>query len=152
MAFADRHAARIRALVQDHVPEQVLAAGYVSAADAAKASVFGGPPTGLIGLATGSRVAQHVHDAAANAGFAPSSWIGVTATRVYAFAAERGEVGELIGAWDRSALTVTKSQRLVTTRLSVRFAGAGTGVGLEARKWGAGNRPLLRYLLDPTRC
>ena len=115
-----RRAARFRALVQDHVPEQVLAAGHVS-------------------------------DAAANAGFAPNSWIGITATRVYAFAAERGEVGELIGVWDRSAVTVTTSPRLVTTRLSLRFAGAGAGVDLEARTWGAGNRPLLRHLLDPTR-
>jgi hypothetical protein len=114
-----RRAARFRTLVQDHVPEQVLAAGPVAAA--------------------------------ANDGFAPNSWIGVTATRVYAFAAERGEVGELIGVWDRSAVTVTTSHRLVTTRLSLRFAGAGRGVKLEARTWGAGNRRLLRYLLDPTR-
>jgi hypothetical protein len=115
-----RRAARFRALVQDHIPEQVLAAG-------------------------------HVTDTAANAGFSPNSWIGVTATRVYAFAAERGDVGELIGVWDRSAVTVTTSPRLVTTRLSLRFAGAATAVKLEAHTWGAGNRPLLRYLLDSTR-
>jgi hypothetical protein len=46
---------------------------------------------------------------------------------------------------------VTTSPRLVTTRLSLRFAGAGSAVDLEARTWGAGNRPLLRYLVDPTR-
>ena len=151
MALPDRHAARFRALVQDHVPDQVLAAGYLSAAGAAKSSAFGGPAAGLIGLATGSRVGHHARDAAANAGFPPNSWIGVTATRVYAFAAERGEVGELIAAWDRSAMTVTKSERLATIRLSLRFGGAGTGVDLEARRRGTGNRRLLRYLLDPTR-
>lgn len=117
MALADRHAARSRALVQDHVPERVLAAGYV----------------------------------AANAGFPSSCWIGVTTNRVYAFAAEDGEVGPLIGAWDRTDLTVTKSTKLATTRLSLRFGGADTGVSLEARRWGAGNRPLVRYLLDPAR-
>jgi hypothetical protein len=150
VALADRHAAPFRALVQDHVPEQVLAAGYVSAAGAAKASAFGGPASGLARLAIGSRLGQHAGDAAASAGFPPSSWLGVTATRVYAFAAERGQVGELIGVWDRSAVTVTKSEKLATTRLSLRFGG-GTSVELEARKWGAGNHQLLRYLLDPTR-
>ena len=151
MALADRRATRCRVLVQDHVPERVLAAGYVSAAGAANGSTFGGATTRLIGLVTGSRDGHHAPDAATNAGFAPSSWVGVTATRVYAFAAARGEVGELIGVWDRSAVTVTTSPRLVTTRLSLRFAGAGAGVDLEARRWGAGSRPLLRYLLDPTR-
>jgi hypothetical protein len=150
MALANRHAARFRALVQDHVPEQVLAAGYVSVAGTAKASAFGGPTSGLAGLAIGSRLGQHARDAAASAGFPPSSWLSVTATRVYAFAAELGQVGEFIGAWDRSAVTVTKSEKLATTRLSLRFGG-NTSVELEARKWGAGNHQLLRYLLDPTR-
>ena len=150
MALADRHAARFRALVQDHVPEQVLAAGYVSAAGAAPGTAFGGPTTGLIGFARGSRLGRHGHDAAANAGFPPSSWLGVTATRVYAFAAERGAVGELIGVWDRTATEVTKSEKLATTRLWLRF-GASSAVELEARRWGAGNRELLRYLLNPTR-
>jgi hypothetical protein len=150
VALADRHAARFRALVQDHVPEEVLAAGYVSAAGAAKASAFGGPTTGLIGSALGSRIGRDAHDAAAHTGFPPSSWLGVTATRVYAFAAERGAVGELIGVWDRGAMTVTKSERLATSRLRLRF-GASSGVELEARRWGAGNHELLRYLLDPTR-
>lgn len=119
MALADRHAARCRALVQDHVPERVLAAGCVSAA--------------------------------ASAGFAPTSWIGVTTNRVYAFAADDGEVGALIGAWDRNDLTVTKSAKLATTRLSVCFGGAGSGVTLDARRWRAGHRQLVRYLRDPAR-
>jgi hypothetical protein len=118
VAFADRHAARLRALVQDHVPEEVLAAGRVSAA--------------------------------ASTEFPPSSWIGVTANRVYAFAAEDGDVGALIGAWDRTDLTVTKSATLAATRLSLCFGGAA-GVTLEARRWGAGNSQLLRYLRDPAR-
>jgi hypothetical protein len=46
---------------------------------------------------------------------------------------------------------VTKSERLATIRLSLRFGGAGAGVDLEARRRGTGNRRLLRYLLDPTR-
>jgi hypothetical protein len=149
VALADRHAARSRALVQDHIPEQVLAAGSVSAAGAAKASRFG-PTNRLLGFAIGSRVERHAHDGAPQAGFPPHTWLGVTATRVYAFAAERGEVGALIGVWDRSAVTVTKSEKLAATRLFLRFGG-GAEVGLEARRWGAGNHQLLRYLLDPTR-
>lgn len=149
MALADRHATRYQALVQEHVPERVLAAGYVSAAGSAKASAFGGSTSGLIANAIGARVERDARDAAADAGFTTTAWLGVTATRVYAFAAERGAVSELIGAWDRRAITATKSERMATTRLSLRF-GAGPCVNLEARKWGAGNHHLLRYLLDPT--
>ena len=150
MALPDRHAARFQALVQNHVPERVLAAGYVAAAGSAKASAFGGPTTGLIGQAIGARGERHARDAAADAGFPPATWLGVTPTRVYAFAAERGAVSQLVGAWDRRDLVVTKSEKMATTRLSLRFGTAGPCVHLEARKWGAGNHRLLRYLLDPS--
>jgi len=150
MALADRHAARFQTLVQDHVPERVLAAGYVSAAGSAKASAFGGSTSGLIGQAIGSRGDRDARAAAAHAGFPPNTWMGVSTNRVYAFASERGTVGELIGAWDRGDLTVTKSEKMATTRLTLRFGTAGPTVALEARKWGAGNHRLLRYLLDPT--
>jgi hypothetical protein len=118
VALVDRPAARCRALVQDHVPERVLAAGHVSTA--------------------------------ASAGFPPASWIGVTPNRVYAFAAEDGKVGELIGAWDRTDLTVTTSVKVAATRLSLRV-GAADGVTADARRWRAGTRRLVRYLRDPAR-
>jgi hypothetical protein len=149
VALADRHAARTRALVQDHIPEQVLAAGSVSAAGTGTASRFG-PANGLLGSAIGWRVGRRGPDGAPQAGFPPRTWLAVTATRVYAFAAEGDEVGALIGVWDRTATTVTKSAKLATTRLFLRFGGRAE-VGLEARRWGAGNHQLLRYLLDPTR-
>jgi hypothetical protein len=117
VAPADRRADRSQALVQEHVPERVLAAGSVSA----------------------------------RAEFPPRAWLGVTATRVYAFTSDRGRVGELVGVWDRQDTTVTKAAKLATTRLSLRFGAAGRGVELEARRWGAGNHRLVRYLLDPTR-
>lgn len=150
MALADRHADRYRNLTQEHIPEQVLAAGYVSTAGAATASAFGGPMSGLLGSAIGDRFGRDARDRAARAGFPPSSWLAVTATRVYAFAADRGEVGALIGVWDRAAVTVTKAERLATTRLALQF-GTDAHVELEARRWGAGNHRLLRLLLDPDR-
>ena len=145
MALADRHAARTRALVQDHIPEQVLAAGSVSAAASRS-----GPPNGRLGSAIGRRAGRHDPDGAPHTGFPARTWLAVTATRVYAFAAEGDEVGALIGVWDRTATTVTTSAKLATTRLFLGFGG-GAEVGLEARRWGAGNHQLLRYLLDPTR-
>jgi hypothetical protein len=149
VALADRHAARTRALVQDHIPEQVLAAGSVSAAGTGTASRFG-PPNGRLGSAIGRRAGRHAPDGAPQTGFPPRTWLAVTATRVYAFAAEGDDVGALIGVWDRTATTVTTSAKLAATRLFLRFGGAAE-VGLEARRWGAGNHQLLRYLLDPTR-
>ncbi|HSO96421.1 MAG TPA: hypothetical protein VLV81_10305 [Acidimicrobiia bacterium] len=150
MALADRHAARYRDLAQEHIPEVVLAAGYVSTAGTAKASAFGGPMSGVLGSAIGERIGRQTQEEAARAGFPPSAWLAVTTSRVYAFAAERGEVGALIGVWDRDAVTGTKAERLATTRLSLRF-GTDARVQLEARRWGAGNHQLLRLLLDPTR-
>lgn len=148
MALADRHAARTRALVQDHIPEQVLAAGSVSAAGIGTTSRFG-PPNGLLGSAD-ARVGRHGPDGGPQTCFPARTWLAVTASRVYAFAAEGDEVGALIGVWDRTATTVTTSAKLATTRLFLRIGG-GAEVGLEARRWGAGNHQLLRYLLDPTR-
>lgn len=146
MARADRHANRYRTLVQDHVPERVLAAGCVSAPRSSP--TFGGPARGLTDPARGDR--DH-RDPGGAGGFPPTTWLGVTPTRVYAFEAERGRVGHLIGAWDRVDTTVKKSPRVATTRLSLRFGASGPSIELEARKWGAGNHQLLRYLLDPTR-
>src|SRR5260370_19137552 len=149
MALADRHAARFQALVQERVPERVLAAGYVSAAGAAKASAFRGSTTGLIGQAIGARVERDARNAAGDAGFPPTTWLGVTPTRVYAFAADGAAVRDLVGAWDRHDVVVTKSEKVATTRLSLRFGAEGPCVRVEARKWGAGNHRLLQYLLYP---
>lgn len=151
MSRADRNAARFLALVQAHVPERVVAAGYLCAPGSATASAFGGSRTGLLGPAIGDRVERQAREAAAADGFPANSWLGVTATRVYAFVADRGTVGEIIGVWDRHDTTVTKSEKLATTRLALRFGASGPTVELEARKWGAGNHQLLRYLLDPSR-
>ena len=62
MAFADRHAARYRDLAQEHIPEQVLAAGYVSNGGTARGAEFGGPMAGLLGSAIGSRIGRDARD------------------------------------------------------------------------------------------
>src|SRR5260370_33714657 len=101
MALADRHAARFQALVQERVPERVLAAGYVSAAGAAKASAVRGATTGLIGQAIGARVERDARNAAAAAGFPPTTWRGGAPAGAPACAADAAAARDLLAEGHR---------------------------------------------------
>jgi len=78
-------------------------------------------------------------------------WLAVSPTRVYAFTATDGAIGDLLEVWDRDATTVDRMERLTATRVALRFGTNGAPVELDAPRWRAGQRALLRYLRDPTR-
>ncbi len=150
MVLRVKHAARHRELVQAHVPERVLAAGFVSTPGADSDGEAADPQTRPIDAAAEAR--GHVSgDGALDPSFPPQVWLAVTDTRIYAFAAGRGQVGRLVGAWDRQGTTVRKAPRLTGTRLSLSFGGSGAPTAVQTRRWTAGNHQLVTLLLDPSR-
>lgn len=78
-------------------------------------------------------------------------WLAVSATRLYAFAASRTGVGNLLEIWDRDATTVRRAGRVTVHRVVLRVSANGHPVELDAPRWRAGQRSFFRYLLDPTR-
>jgi hypothetical protein len=127
--WSPRHPGQPRERLQDHVPERVLAAAQLQAArtrhttaDEATGPI---PPGGV--------------------------WLAVSPTRLYAFTAAGGGIGDLVEVWDRDATTVAREERLTATRVALRFGTNGAPVELDAPRWRVGQRALLRYLLDPTR-
>jgi hypothetical protein len=128
--IGDRRRATTHDQVQARVPERVLAAGRVALCGSA------GPGAG------GDR---------SPASSAPAVLLGVTPTRVYAFAAADATVGELVGVWERADTVVTTAASLATVRVRLADAGHAQGVELRARRWDPGVRRLVRLLLDPAR-
>ena len=117
--------ADVRALLEDHVPERVLAAARLRPRAAAGPEPFELPPDGV--------------------------WVAATATHLYAFAVRGDDVGDLLEIWDRAATTVHLGRRLTATRVELRFGTNGRAVELDAPRWRAGHHAFLRYLLDPSR-
>jgi hypothetical protein len=141
------HAARRRELVQARVPERVLAAGLVVTPDRGTNGQSG--HGGLMDPAAGHAPDRAAHD---GSGELPSPvWLAVTPTRIYVFAARHGDVGELLGAWDRERTAVRKTRRVTGTRLHLSFGGSGPPTAVETRRGMGGNRQLVSLLLDPSR-
>jgi hypothetical protein len=132
--------------VQAHVPERVLAAGFVSAP---RAATWWARTSRLVEPTAGAT--RDRDDGSVAPGFPSPLWLAVTGTRVYAFVARPGAVGALVGAWDRRDLSVSKAPRLVSTRLSLSFGGSGPPTAVVARRWKPGNHLLVTLLVDPSR-
>jgi hypothetical protein len=145
------HAAQRRELVQAHVPERVLAAGLVSAPGTGRTRARWAPASGLIDPHAGAADGRVSGDGSADADFPPRAWLAVTGTRIYAFSAERDDVGPLIGVWDRRDTSVRRTARLTSTRLSLSFGGSGAPTAVATRRWTGGNHQLVAFLLDPSR-
>jgi len=125
-----RHPGQPRDRLQDHVPERVLAAAQLQPARTRH---------GTAGDRAGDRIPPD------------GVWLAVSPTRLYAFTAAGGAIGDLLAVWDRDATTVDRMERLTATRVALRFGTNGAPVELDAPRWRAGRGALLRYLRDPTR-
>lgn len=151
MVLRVTRATRHQELVQAHVPERVLAAGFVSTPGTRRGGTWWGPTAGLIDPTAGEPRGRVAGDGATEPVFPPCVWLAVTRARVYAFAAGGGDVGALVGAWDRQGTSVRKTPRLTRTRLYLSFGGSGAPTAVEARRWTAGNHQLVALLLNPSR-
>jgi hypothetical protein len=146
-----KHATRHRELVQAHLPERVLAVGCVAAPRTRRTGTRWGPRTARIDPTAGAPRRGRPGDGPADPGFPPHAWLAVTGTRIYVFTARRGQVGDFAGAWDRPGTSVRTVPGLTSIRLDFSFGGSGPPVAVRARRWVAGNRQLVAYLLDPSR-
>ena len=162
MGLDEKHSARYAEMLAPHVPEPVLAGGYVSAAGSAKAQAFQGSTmraggagaiAKVVTSSIGAKLDHDNRDTARAVGFPPGAWLAVSAGRIYAFTSVKGQVGEPIGSWPRATTTVTMKRKAATTGVHLDLGsddGPGGSVDLEARNWGAGSGALLRHLADPT--
>ncbi len=151
MGLRVKHAARHRELVQAHVAERVLAAGFVSTPRTGRGASGPGPRPGLIDQPAGDGHSRATGAGAADATFPPHVWLAVTNTHIYAFAASHGDVGGLVGAWDRQGTAVRRAPRVTRTRLYLSFGGSAPPTAVDANRWPAGNHELVGLLLDPSR-
>lgn len=148
MVLRVKHASRERKLVQTHVLERVLAAGYVSAPGLGR-STAGWTPSPASAACPG---AHRTNSSRATTPLTPSHRTRGSPSR--APASTRSQAGAATSARSpargtRGGTSVRKAARITRVYLSFGGAGAPTAVGI--RRLMAGNHRHVAFLLDPSR-